>query len=256
MNISYIVACFNDQLLMVKTVKSILKQVISGDEIIVVDSSSNQELTEHLSVDFYDFEGFSYIHIPPSGIYPALNFGIKQAKNTWVQIINSADYLLDDGRIAASAAIKKYGEDNEVIVFSQMYTINDKKVLIYRPQSQSIWPHQSILIKKTVHDNFGLYDEQYSYAADQIFLFEIRSKINFVMIDFVLTSYDITGVSSRFSLKQCSELKILSKLRGMSFIHSYINAYLFPMLSALLNILIGRALALRLKFWIRGMSLD
>lgn len=256
MNISFIVPCFNDQTHMVKTVNSILKQVEIGDELILVDSSSDQQLTKQLSIDFYDFDGFSYIYMPPHGIYPAQNAGIKKAKNKWVQIINSADYLLDGARIAASEAIKKYGSYNEIIIFSQMATLNEKEVLIFRPDPKSIWPHQSILIKKVVHDNFGLYDENYSYAADQIFLFKIRSKINFIIMDFVLTSYDIMGVSSRFNLKQCAELNLLSKLRGMNFISSFINAYVFPLLSSILNTLIGRSLALRFKFWIRGMSLD
>ena len=50
-----------------------------------------------------------------------------------------------------------------------MTTLNDKKVLIFRPDANSIWPHQSILVKKVVYEDFGLYDENYSYASDQIF---------------------------------------------------------------------------------------
>ena len=251
MNISFVIPSFNDQYETIKTIRSISYQADENDEIIIVDSSHDKDLIPNLLNDLEDTIKHVYLHTPPNGIYPAQNMGISHASNEWVQIINSADYLLDGGRIAAAEAIKEFGKDNEIIVFSQMTTLNDKKVLIFRPDANSIWPHQSILVKKVVYEDFGLYDENYSYASDQIFFFSIRSKVNFIITDFTLTSYDLSGVSSNFSLKQCSEINLLSKLRGKNSIHSFMRAYVFPALSSILNSLIGRSLALRFKFWIR-----
>lgn len=255
MNISFIVPCFNDQHEMAKTVHSIISQSHDSDEVIVIDSSFNKNLAKNLLNKYSKKDNLIYRHTPPKGIYPAQNYGIKIAKNEWIHIINSADYLLDNARKEIAKAIFDYG-NKDLLVFSQMVTLNNKKVLIYTPDKLSIWPHQSILVKRDVHNKLGLYDESLKFTADQMFLFKARKKFSHVIIPFVLSSYDLSGASSKFSIKQCSELFKLGRSRELSLIKSMTNAYLFPVLSKILAILIGNSMALKVKFRLRGMKVD
>ena len=87
------------------------------------------------------------------------------------------------------------------------------------PSLLSIWPHQSVIYKRELHDEFGYFSSNYKIISDQVFFEKIKN-IKKLLIKFnnnSLTTYDITGISSIMNRKSLKEYKILNKLVVISY---------------------------------------
>ena len=95
--ISIITINYNDKYGLSRTIDSVLNQTYEDFEYIVIDGNSNdgskEILKNHdLSIDYWVSE-------PDSGIYNAMNKGIRVAKGDYLLFLNSGDYLCDNDTI-------------------------------------------------------------------------------------------------------------------------------------------------------------
>lgn len=154
--------------------------------------------------------------IKPSGVYDAINKGINLCKTSYLMTLNSGDIANTQNlKEAIMSDLYSCGEDLDIIVGAQdvMY-----KNIFYKyiPSLLSIWPHQSVIYKKKLHDEFGYFNSSYKIISDQIFFEKIKN-IKKLLIKFnnnSLTTYDVTGISSMMNRKSLKEYKILNKIRG------------------------------------------
>ena len=86
MKISVIIPTFNRADFILKTIKSIQKQTIQPDEIIVIDDGSTDD-TKNLISNL----NIKYIYQNNQGVSLARNRGIKEVKNNWVAFCDSDD---------------------------------------------------------------------------------------------------------------------------------------------------------------------
>ena len=99
------------------------------------------------------------------------------------------------------------------------------------PSLLSIWPHQSVIYKRELHDEFGYFSSNYKLISDQVFFEKIKN-IKKLLIKFnknSLTTYDITGISSIMNRKSLKEYKILNKLRGKNNFKLFLRYYFYKL---------------------------
>jgi hypothetical protein len=110
---------------------------------------------------------------------------------------------------------------------------------IFKPDPRSIWPHQSIVMARSLHDKLGLYDTKMQLAADQIFFAKARCQVAWEIHSQVLTFYDLNGLSSVVSLAASREIYILWRSLGRSPMVSFLRAYLMPFMRQILLRVLG-----------------
>ena len=105
MKISVITITFNAEQFLRETMQSVLGQSYTNIEYIIVDGKSTDGTVEIIK----SFEGgmkaksieFRWISEPDSGLYDAMNKGLRMATGDFVWFVNAGDRIFD-GTIASS----------------------------------------------------------------------------------------------------------------------------------------------------------
>jgi hypothetical protein len=191
--------------------------------LIVIDSSEDTSSVKNfLKKNNFNFKVL-YFWMSPCGIYPAMNRGIVKSSNTYIQIINSGDLLLSSSRKIISHELEANPNVN-IFIFDQLSGYGDGPSIQFSPTNNSLWPHQSIIVKKKVHDELGLYSEKFELISDQIFFIEAKMLFSFKIINKSLTYYDLTGASSKLNRKMLVETFILWRKFGKSITYSMLKS--------------------------------
>lgn len=236
--LSVVVACFNDHENLRKTLSSLSGELFEDDEIVVVDSSTDHLSTKRVITEAGVQQLTKYMWVPPNGVYPAHNKGITVAKGKWIQIVNSGDRYLKGARVVISQV---EGTDKAVPihVFSQESGFDNVKMSTYFPTEKGIWPHQSIIVAKSVYDFYGLYDLNYAVVADQIYFAKVRKFVPYKIYENPITYYDLCGISSRVGLKYSFELFEMWRLFGESVAFAIYRSFVAPNIRALFGSIVG-----------------
>jgi glycosyltransferase involved in cell wall biosynthesis len=247
---SFIIPTRNNQEELKATIKSISAEAPENSELVVVDGSD-------LSVGFNFVQalipsgvslGVVYVLDNKCGVYDAMNVGVKSTHGRWLIMVPAGD------RINRGARRLLYSLRNsklDAVVFAQdLADPKGKKLYSFIPTDKTIWPHQSVILRRTVHERFGLYPEEYRYSSDQFFFAMIRSKICYEIRAEVISTFLLGGISSGASLKRSREWYVLRRELGEGRIPSLLRAYIFPYLRAWLERLTGfDGIASKLRVW-------
>jgi len=201
MLISIITVNYNDAVGLEKTIKSVQSQTYQDFEHIIIDGNSTDDSKDVIEKHK---DSFSYwVSETDSGIYNAMNKGIKVAKGEYLLFLNSGDWLHDDevlGNFILFTPIEDIvygdvlitGRGDETFVKKMPAELNAKKSLNFTIT------HQAIFFKKNVF-NEEFYDEKYAIIADWVFYNRalLIKKTTYKHIDMVITVYDGTGLSSK-----------------------------------------------------------
>jgi glycosyltransferase involved in cell wall biosynthesis len=153
---------------------SVLNQTFQDFEYIVIDGGSTDGSVNLIrkSKDSLAY----WISEKDTGIYNAMNKGIKQARGEYLLFLNSGDYLYKEDVL--DRIIEKqlksdiiYGDmilDLEDIDSRKMIKIKEKKISQYFFMKNSL-PHPCSFIKKSLFDKIGLYNESLKIVADYEF---------------------------------------------------------------------------------------
>lgn len=171
--ISIITVCYNSEKTIEKTLNSVLNQTYENYQYIVVDGKSTDKTLE--IIDKYRTlfkEKLLVISEKDTGIYNAINKGIRKSKGKIIGILNSDDYYsIDTLEIVAN----KYEKEKYpfLIIFGNMMRVSSsgKEIYTYHFTEKQIkqkqcFGHPSMFAARAVYDRIGLYDETYKLAAD------------------------------------------------------------------------------------------
>jgi glycosyltransferase involved in cell wall biosynthesis len=218
--ISIVIPVFNNEKEFNDTIDS-LGSDLTFTEIIVVDSSDSWSISTKNKKYLKNS-----IWTEPKGIYPALNIAIKSVTTPFIQILNSGDLLIKENfELLLKNLEKEFKFD--VLVCSQLVQYKEK-YFTYKPTIKDIWPHQSVIYKKKIHNNLGLYDTNWKIISDQLFFYALKKnkdKYKIVFKDVPLTIYDVTGMSSRTDKTTITEIKYLNSTLGKSNFNLYAKLF-------------------------------
>lgn len=243
--ISIVVLCFNDHENFQITLDSLENELIESDELIIVDSSHDENICkEQIHKKSFKCECL-YFHLPPQGVYPSFNYALSKCSKEFIQKINSGDTLLRNSREKIKNVM--VNEDNEIYVFSQISSGANSMNTIFTPNANSLWPMQSLIIKKELFRKYGKYDESFKFSADQMLFYKMRRSSKYRIYNTVITTYDTDGLSTSISLVHLNELWALHRYGGNGIIKSLFLAYFFPIVRRIIEIIFGKKTLFFLK---------
>ncbi|MBU2952157.1 glycosyltransferase [Tamlana agarivorans] len=205
MLISIITINYNDVKGLERTMESVLSQTFQDFEYIVIDGGSHDDSKELIekNQEHIDY----WVSEPDSGIYNAMNKGIKKAKGEYLFFLNSGDDFTE--KYALKKVVKHL--NGEGFVYFNINKIDGKNFAIKRPPEKLTFkylhsdlpPHQSTFIKKDLFDKYGGYDERLKIVADWKFLILALLKYNssYKYVDAVYTNFYLGGISSLIANK-------------------------------------------------------
>ena len=127
MKISIITVTYNSEKTINDTIQSVLTQSYSNIEYIIIDGKSNDSTLEIIKEYLPLFNGrLKYISEKDSGIYDAMNKGIKLASGDIIGIINSDDFYKSNNVIATVA--NAFNDNSIDVVFGNIQFVNPNNV--------------------------------------------------------------------------------------------------------------------------------
>lgn len=231
MKYSIIICTYNVAERLQKTLDSILAQVSNDFEVVIIDGASKDETQDVIKNYERKFSGkLKWISEPDSGLYNALNKGVKMARGEFLNVVGAGDWLEKDALEQAEKCIKKYPEAEAVYGRTRVWDKNlaNSRLLQTSPDQLPTSPmqHPSLFYKKTLHDKFGLYDESYRIAADYIFCLKafFLGKSKAQPFDAVVDNFVMDGISSKRQFLCLKENYRARKEAGVKTIASYREA--------------------------------
>lgn len=175
MKISVITATYNSEATIKDTLESVNAQTYPDIEHIIVDGASKDNTLD--LVKKYGKRVSLIISEPDKGIYDAMNKGIKAATGDIVGILNSDDFFADNDVIAK--IVKEFIDNPELEgVYTNLYYVkqDDPDIIVCHWVSEPFkersffkgWhpPHPTLYMRKSVYEKYGLFDLNFSLAAD------------------------------------------------------------------------------------------
>jgi len=197
-----------------KTIKSVICQTSSDFEFIIIDGASDDESVDVIKryADKIDY----WVSEVDTGIYNAMNKGIRKAQGVFCLFLNSGDWLVSPKTLHD---VFLEIENNSSDIFYSDVVKSDKNI-IKPPANITICSlvssrinHQNSLIKRSLFAEHGLYNENLEICSDhEFFLNECyKYKSVFFHINVKISIFDTNGVSSKNKKKYQDEDLIVYK---------------------------------------------
>lgn len=208
-----------------KTMQSVAAQTYKEFEYIIVDGASTDGGVEVIKSFESKFGHLKWVSEPDSGIYNAMNKGIRMASGDYIQILNSGDSLAKEdvtermltalGETDAPSIL--YG--NMVKCFPDGYRLVDKSFAGQEITMLGMYTgtlnHDPAYIRRDLFDKYGYYDESLKIVSDwkwylqAIILGDEKPKY----VDMDVTLFDMTGISETSKeLDQTERKQVLEQL--------------------------------------------
>lgn len=196
--VSIITVCYNAENTIKETMLSVLKQNYSKIEYIIIDGCSTDNTKHIVDETKTDFENIIFVSEKDSGIYNAMNKGVRMATGEYIIFMNAGDFFCS--KYVVSSLIEK--SHNMDIIYGDHFFRRGNLSKLVRADipdkiiKDSIFSHQAVMAKKTLLNN-SPFDERFKLAADyKFFLMQYKENRSFMKINIPIVYYDCSGVSS------------------------------------------------------------
>lgn len=200
--VSIITVCYNSEKYIEQTIQSVLEQTHRPIEYILVDGQSTDATLDiikryaalHPSV-------IRYLSEPDTGIYNAMNKGIKLASGELIGIINSDDWYEQN---AVEQAVTAYKQHNLAVYHGIQRTYYNGEVVGLRctcanQLNKQMIEHPTCFVPRQLYNQYGLFDESYQYVGDYDLMLRLwQKRVPFVRIEQVMANFREGGASHSF----------------------------------------------------------
>lgn len=216
MRLSIITITYNNLVGLRKTADSVLEQTMSDFEWIIIDGASTDGTKEYLAAMAAKLQitncKLQIISEPDTGIYNAMNKGIRLAQGEYIQILNAGDCLAATDVTermlnALTEQTAKAGQPIDIL-YGNMLKVDGNGKLIgksgyteysLRQFYSSTLNHDCAYIRRALFDDdhYGLYDENLRIVSDWKWYLQAigLGKVRPVYADIDVTIFDGRGIS-------------------------------------------------------------
>ncbi len=214
---SIITVSYNSARTIEMTIRSVLEQSYKDYEYIIVDGAST-DCTMSIVRQYEPLFGgrMRWVSEPDSGIYNAMNKGVRLAKGSVIGIVNSDDWLEPDAlRDVSHCAMSETECDNVLYAGSIVFHYQNGVKQLMMSDRQRFYegiPHHSYnyglfhpatFVGRRVYDEVGLFDENFKIEADTDFIYRCYvAHKKFVFLCGVLSNMQDGGASNKIRLKK------------------------------------------------------
>ena len=240
MRLSIVTINWNNATGLEKTMQSVATQSFKEFEYIIVDGASTDGSIEVVKLYESQFAHLKWVSESDSGIYNAMNKGIRMASGDYIQILNSGDSLAKEdvtermltalGETDAPSIL--YG--NMVKCFPDGYRMVDKSFAGQEITMLGMYTgtlnHDPAYIRRDLFGKYGYYDESLKIVSDWKWYLQAiilgGEKPKYVDMD--VTLFDMTGISETSKeLDQTERKQVLEQLFPEAVLKDY-ERYAFP----------------------------
>ena len=193
-SISVVVPTFNRKDMLSRALLSIFSQSLEPFEVIVVDNGSNDNTQEMLRNEFPQVR---LLLEPEKGVSRARNKGIYEANGEWIAFLDSDDEWQPDKLKVQTREI--LGSENIISHTDELWYRNGVRVNpknIHKKSGGYIFDRclelccispSSVMVKKTLFDDIGYFDENLPACEDYDMWLRVCSKYPILFVDKPLT---------------------------------------------------------------------
>jgi glycosyltransferase len=190
MTISLITTCYNRASTIESAIQSVLSQSYGDVEYIIIDGASSDGSLE--IINRYAGRVAHIVSEPDSGMYEAINKGIRLATGDIIGLLHSDDVFYSPTVLSKIA--DTFGQTHADIVYGNGIFVdpdNPDKIVrnwisgTYQPEKvkQGWLPlHPTVYVRREIFSQCGLYDESYKIAADSDMLVRLLYDYRFNVI--------------------------------------------------------------------------
>jgi glycosyltransferase len=207
MKISLITVTFNSEKYLSHCIESVQNQTYDNIEHIIIDGKSTDGTVAIIKK--YESKISTWISETDRGMYDAINKGIKIATGDVIGILNSDDMLESNDVIATIA--KTFIEQNVDSLYGDLeYVDKNDTNRVFRVWKGKAYNrnlfrmgwmpgHPTFYIKKSVIEQFGLYENHYFTAADYEFMarYLYKHKISSYYLPKMIVKMRMGGASNK-----------------------------------------------------------
>ena len=208
MKLSIITINYNNAVGLKNTLDSVSAQTYTDFEHIIVDGASTDgsvdEIIAYSQSPIANRHKITWISEPDTGIYNAMNKGLRMAQGEYTLMLNSGDYLVDE------YVLQQIMPELDVTDIVQGNNIEECNGKTYRNRGygkseidffdimKGYFLHQSSFCRKDLFERYGYFDESYKISGDTKFFMTCLGKkdASFKYIDIDVANYDLSGISA------------------------------------------------------------
>lgn len=207
MKISVVTAVFNRVDTISDTIASVRSQSYENVEHIIQDGQSTDGTVERINTIAPDQTVL--VSEPDSGIYDAINRGMRRASGEVIGLMHSDDLFSCNAVLSRVASAFQTPEVDGVYGDLVYVSANDKdKVIRYWCAGEYSFsklrrgwmpPHPTLYLRRGIYEKWGLYDTRFRIAADYdaMLRYLVRGRIRLAYIPEVLVKMRVGGESNR-----------------------------------------------------------
>ena len=210
--VTVITICFNNLDDVINTCRSVDMQEQKPFEHLIINGSTTTAIKDYLN-NTRQPSYRRWICERDDGIADAFNKGIRHAKGDIVVMLNSGDIFYSNNVI--SLVTSEFEKDVTLQWLHSKFELHRGHtwIIIGKPFSPSKMYrgmrsicHQSMFVKKILHDKYGLYDTTLKIGMDYDFLLRIANE-KFTFIETPLVKFAPAGISNVNYLLSLKEIK-------------------------------------------------
>ena len=200
--ISVITVCFNEESTIKETIESVIEQRNSVEvELIVIDGASTDRTLE--IIQSFGEEISVLVSEKDSGLYDAMNKGVRLASSEFLMFLNSGDKFVSKNSLIEMIEASRLNAD---IIYCNAFSKTVGGNVFPKPsahlseiEKRPPFRHGACIFKTSVHKDFS-YDcarEDLGFALDYHLLYECyRAGVTFKRCEVFLVEYAEEGVSN------------------------------------------------------------
>lgn len=200
MKVSIITVCFNAELTIEQTIRSVIEQSYQNIEYIIIDGKSSDHTLDIIAK--YADKISKVISEPDKGIYDAMNKGIRNATGDIIGILNSDDWYEKD---VIKRVVEAFEKNNSQIVHgdvrfiygdgSSENTVTDSMNKLWY---EMVVRHPATFVRREVYQKEGVFDDTFRVAGDYEFILRCyANNVKFYYLNTILTNFRMTGISNQ-----------------------------------------------------------
>lgn len=194
-----------------RTLESVAAQTNKEFEHIIVDGASTdesvnviKEYAQRVNSEELRVKSVIWVSEPDTGIYNAMNKGIRMSHGEYSLMLNSGDYLADADVV--ERIIPELHTDG--IIQGSMY-LGEKlpnkldkgygrSEITFFDACRGDFLHQAAFISKSVYETYGYYDEGYRISGDTAFFMNVLGlhNVSFRYVDIPISMFEGGGIGS------------------------------------------------------------
>jgi glycosyltransferase involved in cell wall biosynthesis len=184
LKVSLVTAVYNGVGTVARTIESIAAQTYSEIEHVVVDGASKDGTAALVSS--LGSRNLKLISERDTGVYDAFNKGIRLATGDVIGLLNCGDTYFTSESVAR--VVSAFADSSVRGVYGDVLIVDEQDTSVavrryssarFRPKmlAYGIMPaHPTFFLRRSVYDEFGLYDTSYRIAGDFEFVARVFSK--------------------------------------------------------------------------------